>query len=181
MFKLNLANSINKLLISKVFLLKSKSSLISVFRYPIDFQTNLRILYLIIYYILYIIPCTIFFLLFPLSIKMIPYRDTITPWRYFINVFIRSGFTNVSCVIFSSTLFFFRRKSVLPPYNRYLVAVYECIEGYVFEDSTTDRLFCSDGAWLGAIPRCVKVEGNMGMREERRYLSKYLFQGLETI
>lgn len=46
MFKLNLANSINKLLTSKVFLLKSKSSLISVFRYPIDFQTNLRILYL---------------------------------------------------------------------------------------------------------------------------------------
>lgn len=61
---------------------------------------------------------------------------------------------------------FFRRKSVLPPYNRYLVAVYECTEGYVFEDSTTDRLFCSDGAWLGAIPRCVKVEGNMGRRKE---------------
>ncbi|KAK1128171.1 hypothetical protein K0M31_002643 [Melipona bicolor] len=51
-----------------------------------------------------------------------------------------------------------RRKNVLPPYNRYLVAVYKCTEGYVFEDSTADRLFCSDGTWLGALPRCVKVE-----------------------
>lgn len=65
---------------------------------------------------------------------------------------------------------------MLPPYNRYLVAVYECTEGYVFEDSTTDRLFCSDGAWLGTIPRCVKVEGNIG-----RDLTRYSFQGLGTI
>ncbi|KYM87211.1 Fibrillin-2 [Atta colombica] len=49
-----------------------------------------------------------------------------------------------------------RRKNVLPPYNRYLVAVYECADDYVFVDSTTDRLFCSNGTWLGRRPRCVK-------------------------
>lgn len=49
-----------------------------------------------------------------------------------------------------------RRKNVLPPYNRYLVAVYECADGYVFQDSTTDRLFCSKSAWLGRRPKCVK-------------------------
>ncbi|KYM93760.1 Fibrillin-3 [Cyphomyrmex costatus] len=49
-----------------------------------------------------------------------------------------------------------RRKNILPPYNRYLVAVYECADGYVFVDSTTDRLFCSNGTWLGRRPRCVR-------------------------
>ncbi|XP_029163192.1 fibrillin-1-like isoform X1 [Nylanderia fulva] len=49
-----------------------------------------------------------------------------------------------------------RRKNVLPPYNRYLVAVYECADGYVFVESTTDRLFCSNGTWLGRRPKCIK-------------------------
>lgn len=50
----------------------------------------------------------------------------------------------------------YRRKNVLSPYNRYLVAVYECADGYVFVDSTTDRLFCSNGTWLGHRPKCVR-------------------------
>lgn len=102
--------------------------------------------------------CRSYYTIFLSFISIVYWNDSkhnyLAPRRYFMNVFI----LNVSS--------FFRRKSVLPPYNRYLVAVYECTEGYVFEDSTTDRLFCSDGAWLGAIPRCVKVEGNMGRRKE---------------
>ncbi|KAK2588211.1 hypothetical protein KPH14_004248 [Odynerus spinipes] len=49
-----------------------------------------------------------------------------------------------------------RRKNVLPPFNRYLVAVYVCLEEFVLEDSMVDRLFCSEATWLGPVPKCVK-------------------------
>ncbi|OAD54469.1 Signal peptide, CUB and EGF-like domain-containing protein 2 [Eufriesea mexicana] len=69
----------------------------------------------------------------------------------------RKGFAKAPLLENAHPAKYARRKNVLPPYNRYLVAVYECTEGFVFEDSMADRLFCSDGAWLGALPRCVKA------------------------
>ncbi|XP_033229535.1 fibrillin-1-like [Belonocnema kinseyi] len=49
-----------------------------------------------------------------------------------------------------------RRKNVVSSKRNYLVAIYECLEGYVLKDSMADRMFCSKRNWLGTMPECVE-------------------------
>lgn len=44
----------------------------------------------------------------------------------------------------------------------FLVAVYECDDGYVFENSNFDRLYCSQEQWVGDYPQCVSLNGEEG-------------------
>lgn len=39
--------------------------------------------------------------------------------------------------------------------NVFLVAFYECEDGFQLESDDTDRLYCSMDAWIGERPRCV--------------------------
>ena len=53
-----------------------------------------------------------------------------------------------------------RRKNPEDPYNRYLVAVYKCQEGFTLQDSAVDRLYCSEDKWVGEQPACVATSIN---------------------
>lgn len=67
------------------------------------------------------------------------------------NLFVCSSLSG-SFILF----YFHRRKSIVPPFNRYFVAIYKCFDGYVLEDGAIDRLYCRDRAWIGSIPRCIQ-------------------------
>jgi len=54
----------------------------------------------------------------------------------------------------------FRRKNPEQPYNRYLVAVYKCQEGFTLQDPAVDRLYCSKDNWVGEQPACVATSIN---------------------
>lgn len=36
----------------------------------------------------------------------------------------------------------------------YLVALYECTDGYLLQPGSTGALYCSQGQWLGDVPQC---------------------------
>ncbi|KAJ8672858.1 hypothetical protein QAD02_004118 [Eretmocerus hayati] len=50
----------------------------------------------------------------------------------------------------------FTRKNFAAPYNRYQVVIYDCFEGFHLRNRDHDRLYCSNGSWLGDPPECVK-------------------------
>ncbi|RLU27266.1 hypothetical protein DMN91_001067 [Ooceraea biroi] len=49
-----------------------------------------------------------------------------------------------------------KRTNVRLPYNQFHVAIYSCMEGFVFLNLKNDRLFCSNGTWIGRHPKCVR-------------------------
>jgi hypothetical protein len=52
---------------------------------------------------------------------------------------------------------FCRRKNPEKPYNRYLVAVYKCQEGFQLQDPSVDRLYCTEDEWVGEEPACISA------------------------
>lgn len=46
--------------------------------------------------------------------------------------------------------------------NLFLVAFYECDNGFELENSLVDRLYCSQEQWVGDIPHCMSVDGEQG-------------------
>lgn len=61
--------------------------------------------------------------------------------------------------------------------KNYLVAVYECMGGYILKDPMADRMFCSKGNWLGTMPECIKEGGKFQGYEfpEKNFLRIYIF------
>ncbi|PSN32543.1 hypothetical protein C0J52_27664, partial [Blattella germanica] len=55
-----------------------------------------------------------------------------------------------------------RRKNAEKPFNRYLVAMYKCDEGYALLDPSIDRLYCSEDKWIGEKPVCISLQGVPG-------------------
>lgn len=62
-------------------------------------------------------------------------------------------------VLKDTFFFFFNRKSPVVLKNRYQIVVYTCNEEYALKNPDQDRLYCSQGAWLGSLPECVQKEG----------------------
>lgn len=56
-------------------------------------------------------------------------------------------------------IFWICRKNLSKPYNRYQMVVYQCNDGFALKNSEQDRLYCSEGMWLGLVPECVRKEG----------------------
>lgn len=83
------------------------------------------------------------------------------------------------CIIANIMQFVYRRKNVVSSKKNYLVAVYECMEGYVLKDPMADRMFCSKRNWLGMMPECIKEEGklerNSSCSEKRKDIHIIIF------
>lgn len=43
----------------------------------------------------------------------------------------------------------------MEPFNRFLLAIYDCEDGYSLEHPLEDRLFCSHHQWIGNTPVCI--------------------------
>ena len=61
--------------------------------------------------------------------------------------------------------------------NRYLVAVYECVEGYVLKDPMADRMFCSKRNWVGTVPECIKTEGKFINFKTKNIWTQFYWSG----
>ena len=92
--------------------------------------------------------------------------------------------------VFSLSLFFslilFRKRNMMPPHNRYYVAIYKCLDGYVLENPAVDKLYCKEGTWIGSTPKCIQQASNcfrdtaysrkcIHLREERSEENRWIF------
>ncbi|XP_050542958.1 sushi, von Willebrand factor type A, EGF and pentraxin domain-containing protein 1-like isoform X2 [Daktulosphaira vitifoliae] len=46
------------------------------------------------------------------------------------------------------------KRNNLQPYNKYIEAIYSCIDGYVLENNFQNKLFCRRRRWIGLKPAC---------------------------
>ena len=53
----------------------------------------------------------------------------------------------------------------------FLVAFYECDEGFEFENLEINRLFCSKENWVGENPICISINGDEDEDEEGNFIS----------
>ncbi|VVC43610.1 Immunoglobulin-like fold,Sushi/SCR/CCP domain,HYR domain [Cinara cedri] len=63
-----------------------------------------------------------------------------------------------------------KKTNPVGPSNKYLEAIYRCAKGHVFENPSQNRLYCSNGHWVGKKPSCVPKTTPMTIYQMECYI-----------
>ncbi|XP_025408266.1 sushi, von Willebrand factor type A, EGF and pentraxin domain-containing protein 1-like [Sipha flava] len=73
-------------------------------------------------------------------------------------------------IMYAHVFKYSKKKNPARPNNNYLQAIYRCNKGNIFENPSQNRLYCSNGHWVGVKPSCIPKTTPMTMYQMECYI-----------